>query len=211
MESRGNRQPGGGQKMETTKLRPLTERVESGTDEKLTKGTIFDILSNDRRRHVLHHLRQQERPVEMRELSRKVAAWENEVSAEQISFDQRKRVYTALQQAHLPKMDDADIVDYDSRQGVVELSRNAEDLDVYLDVVPRKEIPWSEYYLGLGVISCVLIAATWLGAPPFGTLSGLFWAFVIAAAVTASGVVHVHRSRKMQLGSDGPPPELDEY
>ena len=181
--------------MDATTQSRSTGTTESSTTTELSKDVIFDILSNDRRRYVLKYLRQQGRPVELRELSRQVAAWENEIPPEQISFDQRKRVYTALQQAHLPKMEQTGVIEYDTRQGVVTPSKNAAALDVYLTTVTSRQFPWDEYYVGLGVASLVLVTAVWLDVTPFTVLSDVVWAALVASAITASGFAHTYRTR----------------
>ena len=50
-----------------------------------------------------------------------VAAEENDIDTNQLSSQQRKRVYIGLYQVHLPKMDDLGIIEYDQDRGTVEL------------------------------------------------------------------------------------------
>jgi hypothetical protein len=119
----------------------------------LSRDEVFDILSNQRRRHALHFLKQRNGDAtELRELSAQVAAWENGKAIEQVTSDERRRVYTSLQQFHLPKLDRSEIVAYDNQRGRVELADEATDLDVYLDVVEGSDVPWSQYYLGFSAL-----------------------------------------------------------
>ncbi len=96
------------------------EQSSSASDEPalptLSKGEIFEVLRNQRRRYVLHFLKQDGRPVELGDLAQQIAAWEYETTLEGVTPAQRKRVYTTLQQTHLPKMDEAGILVFDSDQ-----------------------------------------------------------------------------------------------
>lgn len=170
---------------------------------------MFQVLSNQRRRFVLHYLLQRGEAVELRELSEQVSAWEYGVSVSAVTHTQRKRVYTALRQTHLPKLTDVGIVEYDNARGVVEATDAAEDFEIYMDVVVGNEIPWNEYYLGLGLLSSLLVVAVWMVPfPPFSLAPDIAWAALISALFTCSGAVNTYYSRKQRLGSTGPPPEL---
>ncbi|MDZ7730506.1 MAG: hypothetical protein U5K37_05745 [Natrialbaceae archaeon] len=127
------------------------------------------MLSCRRRRYVLHYLLQREGVTTLRTLVEQIAAWENGVEVEGISYEQRMRVYTALRQSHLPKLDDGGIVSFDRDRGTVELTDEAADLEVYLDLVPGNTIPWSQYYAGLGALSCGLLVGMWVGLVPLST------------------------------------------
>ncbi|MFB6070527.1 MAG: hypothetical protein ABEJ76_05830 [Halanaeroarchaeum sp.] len=175
-----------------------------------SREEVFEILSNQRRRHAVHYLRQHEdETVRLRELSRQLSAWETGTALEDVTHKQRKRVYTALRQTHLPKMDDAGVVDYDDNRGVVQPTDYLEDVEIYLDVVPDHEIPRSEYYLGLSAVAGALLAAVQVGAYPFDQVPAFGWAVVIVAAFGLSAAVDVYYDARRRLGSDGPPPEVD--
>lgn len=173
----------------------------------VSRPEAFDVLSARRRRHVLHYLLQSGATVDLRDLSERVAAWENGVRAEAVTYKQRMRVYTALRQTHLPKMDEAGIVEFDKDRSTISLTDHGTDLEVYLDVVPNDDIPWSRYYLGLSALSAGLLLLVGLSVFPFGLLSGLQAAAVSTALFAASSVAHAYRSRRMELGREGPPPD----
>jgi len=40
----------------------------------------------------------------VRDIAEQLAAWENDVEIPEVTYKQRKRVYTALHQSHLPKL-----------------------------------------------------------------------------------------------------------
>ncbi|WP_211290167.1 DUF7344 domain-containing protein [Natrinema ejinorense] len=182
--------------------------VDDDADERLSKGEIFELLRNQRRRYVLQYLKQDERPVELGDLAQQVAAWEYETTLDGVTPEQRKRVYTTLQQTHLPKMDSSGILRFDSDTGVITVTERTRDISVYLEIVPGREFAWRELYLSLGAISCALVAALWLDIYPLTYLSNLVWMAIIAATVTITAVAHIYHERNMRLGHGDQPPEL---
>ncbi len=178
------------------------------TQQRLTKGEIFEVLRNQRRRYVLHYLKQDDRPVELGDLAQQVAAWEYETTLDRVTPEQRKRVYTTLQQTHLPRMDEAGIVTFDSNDGVIEVTDRTAEVAIYLEIVPGREFAWRELYLSLGAISCALVAALWGGVYPFTALSNLAWMAIVAATFTVTATAHIYHERNMRLGEGEQPPEL---
>lgn len=185
--------------------KPASPSAESSTG--LSKEEIFEVLSNHRRRYAMHHLIQTGETT-LGELAEHVAAWEYGKTPQTVSSEERKRVYCALQQSHLPKMDTSNVVEFDKNRGVVAPTDAAEDLDIYLDVVEGDEIPWSQFYLGLSAVALAFIAAIWLGAFPFVLLPDLLPGALLAVAFTLSSVAHFLHARNEKLGSNGRPPEI---
>jgi hypothetical protein len=208
----------------------------SGSREELTRDEIFDVLSNSRRRYALHHLRRRAnehdgngigiangrwsgngtgagngngREVALSDLAEQVAAWETGGTVEDLSAAERKRAYTSLQQFHLPQLDDQGIVEYDRDRGIVSLGAAMADVDVYLDVVPRKDVPWSLYYLGLSAIGALVVGGVALGVPPFGMLGASAWGVFLVTTLLVSALVHFCDSRRMKLGANDTPPGID--
>lgn len=115
------------------------DRSETGHgDGEVTRGTlskddVFYLLQNARRRAVLRYLLgyDQDRFL-MRDVAEKIAAWENDTTVQQLAPAERQRVYTALYQFHLPKLDDHGIIDYDQEEGHLEVQPLAHVLDPYL-------------------------------------------------------------------------------
>lgn len=174
----------------------------------LSREAAFDVLSSQRRRYVLHHLLGDEAggESELRDLTTRVAAWENDTDPERVTSKQRMRVYTALRQSHLPKMDREGVVEFDPVSGEVELTEEAEELAVYLDAVPRDGMAWSDYYLGLGALSLGLAAVALLEVFPFALLPDAAWMLAIAVLLIASGAVQKYRTRTVRHDGDGVPP-----
>lgn len=192
----------------TVDAEPETADPDPGPEsEVLTEDEVFDVLSNDRRRFAVHALERDE-PADIGDLAEQIAAWECDVSVEEVNYDQRKRVYTSLQQSHLPKLDDAGVVEFDKSRGVVEPTPALDEVDVYMDVVRGNEIPWSEYYLGLSAVSVALLGAVWANAWPFVLLPDLAWATAVIAGFSVSALVHQYYADKLKIGSGEKPPEL---
>jgi hypothetical protein len=99
----------------------------------ISKDTQFGMLKNRRRRDILRYLRENEDESTLSDLAEFIAAKENDVERHLLSSDERKRVYIGLYQCHLPKMDDARVVDFDKRSGDVALRPEADQLFAYID------------------------------------------------------------------------------
>ena len=168
--------------------------------EQLSQDLVFDILSSSRRRFVLYYLRQVDEPVDLTELAEEVAAWENECSVEELTTQQRKRVYVSLYQTHVPKLESVGLVDYDRDSGEVSLTSRAYQLDNYLEESTQR-IPWQYFYFALSVISAALLLAVWLEIGIFGTIPIVVAALVITAGFLTSATAHyiVWRSRRQQV------------
>ena len=168
------------------------------------KDELYDLLSNHRRRYVIHFCKRADGPLTLSDLAEKVAAREQDTTVAELTSAERKRVYTSLQQTHLKRLADAGMIDYDGDE--VELTDEAAQLDVYLDVVPEGSIPWGVYYLGLSGLSAVVLAGVWVDVVPTEFLPDLGWAALILAAFSISAVVQVVQSRRYRLGEMDEPP-----
>lgn len=173
----------------------------------LTRDEIFEMLSNRRRRYAIHLLQQSETERTLSNVAEHVAAWENEESVDEVSAKERKRVYTSLQQFHLPKMDEKGVVDFDSHAGVVKLDDAFEDMDIYMEVTEEYDFPWSVYYLGLASVSTVFVALSWAGVPPFARIPNAGWVVFILTTLGLFTLAHTALTRRMRLGRKGTPPE----
>jgi hypothetical protein len=188
---------------------PIEPDQETEPDT-VSDDDVFELLSNQRRRYVLLYLRGRE-TVKLGELARQIAAWENETSRDLVTAAERKRVYSALQQFHLPKMDDMGVIQYDSRNGIVEHGPVAASLDIYLEVVTGNDIPWNQYYLGLTAVNAALLAAVAVDTLPLVLVPDLGWGVFVLTSFAVSVLFHTYCARtEMRLENLDEPPEMDQ-
>jgi predicted transcriptional regulator len=174
----------------------------------LSNDDLYEVLADKRRRYAIHYLKQCREPVSVRELAEQVAAWENAKSVDALRSQERKRVYIALYQSHLPSLDEAGLVHYDEDASTVALADVFDDLKIYLEIVPEADIPWNIYYIGLAGANLLLIALAWLDVRPFSMVPELAFAVIVLVSYAASAFAQTYSNRRMQIGDEGPPPDL---
>jgi len=171
------------------------------------RDEMFHVLRNQRRRFAIHHLKRDGGPVDVGDLATQVAAWENRVPVEEVTSTQRRRVYNALKQTHIPELDDTGVVE--EERGEVVLTDQAAQLDMYLELVPEKDIRWSEYYIGLGAVGLGVLTVAWLDVGPFGLLPDIATGLFLAVSLLVSAVAHHAYYANSQIGDgEEKPPEL---
>jgi len=158
-------------------------------DTELTQDVVFDILSRGRRRYLLYTLKKRG-PMELTELAEYVAAWENDIDVEDLEKQQRKRVYVSLYQTHVPKLEEAGLVEYDEETSVVSLSSQAGELDRFLGGEDRS-YPWQYVYGAIAATGLVLVVLSSIGVPFFDALSPTSIAVAVTVVVAVAVVVHV--------------------
>ncbi|WP_224333518.1 DUF7344 domain-containing protein [Haloprofundus halobius] len=90
-------------------------------DEDLPVTEILELIAPKRRQLILEELAAAEQtPLSTSTLAERVACAEYECSPEELKSDQRKRVYIALVQSHLPTYRDGDVVSYDPDSRLVD-------------------------------------------------------------------------------------------
>ncbi|MFC4550913.1 MULTISPECIES: DUF7344 domain-containing protein [Halorussus] len=83
---------------------------------------LFDALSHHRRRFVLHVLRDGNEPMSLETLGAYTAAWERDQSPENVADEHVERVSASLYHAHLPKLREKNLVEFDRAERVVSLA-----------------------------------------------------------------------------------------
>lgn len=177
-----------------------SEQIESPNQRKFsmsTKGEIFELLSSHRRRYTLQFCKQADGAVTLSELAEQVAAWEQEKPIEELTSAERKRVYTSLQQTHLDRLEEAGMITRERDE--IELTDEAETLDVYLDIVPEESVPWSVYYLGLSFLSLTVLAGLWLDILPTEMIPSLAYATILIVVFVVSATIHYTQSSRYSL------------
>ena len=160
----------------------------SSEEEPLSQDVIFDILSSTRRRYVLYYL-SQEGPMELTELAEHVAARENDTDVEDLTKQQRKRVYVSLYQTHVPKLEDAGFVDHDQDMGMVELRSRAREVNQFLGE-ETSSFPWPYIYLPLAFVGLALVLLRNFDVWVFGELSGSGLAVALVVGLVLTAAVH---------------------
>jgi hypothetical protein len=185
--------------------------TDAGTrEETLDRERLFELLSNRRRRFALHYLkRHADEQVEMGDLSTQVAAWEQGVSPEQVSYDDRKTVHTALYQHHAPKLDRAGVVTYDASRGEIALTGAGESVDLSLDPATERERSWAMCFTVLSVLGGFAALGGWLGVDPLSVVPSAIWGVAVPAGFLMLSLAFVYDTRDtVCLDVEGPPPEV---
>jgi hypothetical protein len=181
-------------------------------DHELDRNVVLDVLSNERRRYVIHALKRQNgEPVSDGDLAERIASWELDKPVGELSYKERKRVKNALRQFHLPKMDETGFVEYDDRDGTVRLSSAAAEQDFYVDVLPTRGIPWGVYYLSLSGVCVAVLTGALLSLPPLSAMPPLAWCVFFATTLAVSSAGHFYDNYyRMRLGAQEKPPGVED-
>lgn len=174
--------------------------MSRNAQEALSQDDVFDILSNSRRRYVLYYLRQAGEPVELDELARELAAWENDTTVDDLTKQQRKRVYVSLYQTHIQKLADAGIVDYDQDTGMLSLANGASQIGAYLSVdeEDERQVRWQELYILLAAVSGALYALVAFDVAVFAAVSDLIVGIAIVLAFAGLAIAHYVYTRRAE-------------
>ena len=156
--------------------------------DRLNETVIFEVLSSERRRLTIQFLRESDERVEVNDIAEYIA--EHETGESPPPKDSRKTVYVSLHQTHLPKMDDLNIISYDTDTKEVLLDDSFRDVAVYMEVIPRSglQISWSEYYLALGLIGLATLFAQMTGAPFISDVEMGTWAIFYLLIISVSAL-----------------------
>ena len=159
----GNQQ--GAIKQEPSRSSETNLSTEESAPTDLPLDTLYDILSNRRRRLVLHYLVNVDgHEAVVGSLATQVAAWENDIPITAVNSTLRKRAYNTLQQSHLPKMDSSDVIEYDRSRSTITLTANPNQLELFLNVLPKTQGVWTKGILFAGFVLWFVLSSNWLAA-----------------------------------------------
>ncbi len=176
----------------------------------LSKQEVFEILRNTRRRYTIHALKRAEEPLTIKDLSTLIAAWEEEIPLEDVDYDCRRSVHTTLQRSHLPLLESKGVVEIDEEKSLVKPTPLLEEIDVYVEIIRGREIPWAYYYLGLSVLIGAIVLAYAVDVPWFESLSPYSIFAFISVSFAVSAIIHQIVGRRMRLGGLEEPPMLNQ-
>lgn len=128
----------------------------SNGEQPLCIDGLFKLLSNQRRRYVLYYLWKTDGSANLGEAAEQIAAWELGTSIREVPADKRKSVYTSLQQFHLTKMDEKNVIDFEKRDGTIELDCAADSVRTCLESINNSK---DGNQSGQGVLSQMSLGA----------------------------------------------------
>lgn len=131
--------------------------------EELTKDEVFEVLSSSRRRRILYHLHRRGGSAELRTLARDAAIDE---TGESFDDDDVKRFYISLYQTHVPRLEEAGVVEYDSDTQSVTLTDRVEIIARMLNYDAGANRQWALYYAALALLGGLLTVGQLIGAMP---------------------------------------------
>lgn len=165
-----------------------TGPAQTHRESSLAETEIHDVLRNDRRRLVLERLAETREQLSVSGLAEYIAAVE---SGEQPPpRNVRQSVYVSLHQTHLPKLDDLGIVDYDSNSKTVERAENADDVAVYMEVVPKNALSWASYYFTVSVLGLLVLVAHGVGVPVLSRVDAAVLGGSVFVIICVSAAYH---------------------
>ena len=188
----------------------VTGEQSTASGGALSEDDVFEVLSNRRRRFVVHALKRAQEPMGIADLSKRVTAWEVDVAPAEVRYEDRRNVYSTLQRTHLPKMEEKNLVRVDEEENVVRPTPRLKDLDIYVEVLQSQEIPWSLYYVGLAGVTAALLLAVATGTPGLAAFSPIDVGAFTATAFGVSSIVHHVVGQRTRLGTSERPPELEQ-
>lgn len=186
------------------------QRSNGQCREHPTTDELYDVFANRRRRYALHYLKQVDGEVDFGELAEQIAAWERGKPQREITSNERKYAYSALQQRHLPKMHELGLVNYDKRAGSVEPTPVLDNIDVYAEIVESGNVPWGVYFPALSAVHVILLALVGYNMPPLTAFSHFEWALLFVSSFLVSSMVFLYDTRRMKLGTSTVPPEVEQ-
>lgn len=171
----------------------------SGAEAEISPDLVFDLLSSQRRRMILYYLHQGDGTATVNEISKEIAAMENDVPVDELTRQQQKRVYVSLYQTHLPKLAQAGVIDYDRENGTVSLTDRVQEIDTYLVDGGQTGYPWAYHYLALAIGGAALLVLSFAGVPGFAAIPTVWLGLVVTAAFGLSAIwqyLEVRRQRR---------------
>lgn len=97
------------------------ENVTHGDEDKqLSNDVLFDVLSHERRRFALYCLERYQTPISLADLADEVARLEYDAETLlQVSGEDVKEIYLDLYHSHIPRMEEANLLEYSQENDTV--------------------------------------------------------------------------------------------
>lgn len=169
------------------------------TEPRASVDEIFDVVSNCRRRYVVYFLKNTSQPIELGTLATQIAAWETDQSMAEVTRAERKRVYTSLQQVHLPKMNDAGLIRFEKPSSIIEPTPLLATIELEPTPTEDDSRPWHQYYLSALFASTIVVSTSVAGIWPARLLSTRLWFLATIGLLFIIAGVHTYATGDFDL------------
>lgn len=169
---------------------------------------VAEAIHNTRRRYALYYLHKRNGPVDLQELVRQVASWENCSHLEDVPVAQRKSVYSALHQTHLPYLEERGLVVFDRETNEVECLLENSELNLSLAADLQTTVRWHRVYLVLTGIGAFVLGGFWAGVPPLARVSPVAVAAILVGTYAVASVSHWYDVYQWRRRVNGTPPDF---
>ncbi|WP_101298351.1 DUF7344 domain-containing protein [Halegenticoccus soli] len=177
------------------KSTPSDERGTEARRALANEGEIFSLLKNDRRRQVVALLADRRETVPISELARVIAELESDEAPSEKLY---KSVYVSLQQTHLPRLAQSDVVTYDRSTGTVSPGPDLEDVLVYTRRGARTG--WWSKELAIGLVGLAVATGAMLELPLVSGIAMEVWAVVFFSAIICLNLYQIASRKTKPLG-----------
>lgn len=109
------------------------EETELKALDTLSTDALHGLLAHHRQCRVLVCLDQHDQ-LALADLADEIAAREHDEPIAEIPEGEVLRIYSSLWHAHIPRLEDANVVEYDQDRDIVSLGPNADQLQQYLSI-----------------------------------------------------------------------------
>ncbi|GAB7020550.1 DUF7344 domain-containing protein [Halostagnicola bangensis] len=106
--------------------------------------TVFDLLSDERRRYAIYYLKEHGGEVTVEELLETVASWETDTHPPNIPDDFLREIKLELQHLHLPKASSVEFIEYLPEDGVVRVRGQPSEFKTVVTIARLIEQPSEE-------------------------------------------------------------------
>jgi hypothetical protein len=113
---------------------------KSSPDIPIRTQRVTEALNTDRRRAVLIELDEGDTPINHSELAERIAAAESDCHRDKLSAGERKRVYIALYQTHLPRLHDLGAVAWNKDSREVSMTNATEPMAELVREIEKRTI-----------------------------------------------------------------------
>jgi hypothetical protein len=120
-----------------TESTPAADGTTPPASEETVLDTLLDALSYSRRRQILFHLDSGRTPMSLANLADEIVVHERDAPLAEIPAGDVKQVYMSLYHSHVPRLEDADLVEYDQERDAVSLRERSPVVEQYEALVAR--------------------------------------------------------------------------